>query len=477
MLKSDLIKSVEKLSKRDFRQIKKMVASPFFNQRQDVIDLFNYLNQVADSKAQDKYAREIIFETIFPNEQMDVQKLRYTMSFLYNVIQQYFIQSEMENDQVLMQLQLCKALRKRGVGKLFQKEIKSLRQKQQNATLKNTNYHLQNYEIAFEQYEFASTYSREGDMQLGKISEYLTNFYFADLLKLSCIQLSTKKILETNIDFSLVESLLPTIEEKGYLNNIATEIYYHTYKALKHEDNETHFQELKKLISTHWDKFKKEEARDIYTLGINFCIKKLNKGSQKYFREAFELYQEGFKHELFFENGGLTSFNYKNVVKLGIGLGELEWVEHFMETHEKFLYPSERKNTYTYNLAYLQFHKKNYDQALLLLQQMEYKDILQNLDARRMILCIYYERNEFEPLHSLLKSFSTYIRRHQKDIGYHGQNYLNLIRFITKMINANLRDKEIRNQIVMEIENTDGVAEKKWLLSMLEKRSTVDGKR
>ena len=118
-------------------------------------------------------------------------------------------------------------------------------------------------------------------------------------------------------------------------------------------------------------------------------------------------------------------------------------------------------------MAYFHFHKKEYDQVLDLLQQMEYKDVLQNMDARRMILCIYYERNEFEPLHSLLKSFSTYIRRHRNEIGYHGQNYLNLIRFITKMINSNLRDKVIRQQIVKEIEETDGVAEKKWLLSML----------
>ena len=466
MHNSDLIKSVDKLSKRDFRQLKKMVESPFFNQRQDVIDLFNYLNAVADSKDKDKYDRTKIFKTIFPKEAMDVQKLRYTMSFLYAVIRQYFIQSEMENDPVLIHLQLCKALRKRGVGKLFQKEIKSLDQKQQSSTLKNTNFHLQNYEIAFEQYEFASTYSREGDMQLGKLSEYLSNFYFADLLKLSCIKLSTKNILKTDLDFSLVESLLPTIEQKGYLNNIATEVYYHTYKVLK-EDNESDFQELKKLISAHWNKFEKDEARDIYTLGINFCIKKLNSGNRQYIREAFELYQEGFQHQLFFENGGLTSFNYKNVVRLGIGLGELEWVANFMESHAPYLFPSERKNTYRYNMAYFHFHKKEYDQVLDLLQQMEYKDVLQNMDARRMILCIYYERNEFEPLHSLLKSFSTYIRRHRNEIGYHGQNFLNLIRFITKMINSNLQDKSVRQQIVREIESTDGVAEKKWLLSML----------
>lgn len=459
---------MEKLSKRDFRQLKKMVDSPFFNQRKDVIDLFQYLNEEIANAKKPKLDRQTIFEAIFPKERFDMQKLRYTMSFLHKLIQEYFIITEANHDPILSSLHLCRALRKRGIVSGFQKELKILQQKKKKQKLNNTLSHFQNYQIALEHFEFSTTFSREGDKHLGEIANELSWFYFADLLKLSCHKLVEKSVLKKDLDFTLTESILPIIEQQNFLDKIAIRIYYHIYRSLKDEDNEADFIQLKTLIEAHWDEFSKSEARELYTFGINYCIRKLNSGDRKYIREAFELYKAGFSHQLFYENGGLSSFQYKNVVRLGIGLGELEWVEDFMEEQSPFLFQSERKNTYNYNLAYFNFHKKDYDQALELLQQMEYKEVLLNLDARRMILCIYYERNEFEPLYSLLKSFTTYIRRHKNKIGYHSKNYLNLIKFITKMINSNLSDKTVKHQIRKEVEATNNVAEKTWLLSMLE---------
>jgi len=104
---------------------------------------------------------------------------------------------------------------------------------------------------------------------------------------------------------------------------------------------------------------------------------------------------------------------------------------------------------------------------MVLLQKVDFDDVLNNLDARRMLLRIYYELGEFEALHSLLDSFKTYISR-QKDVGYHKDNYLNLIRFVKKMIRYDLSDPKTRSALVDEIKNTPAFTEQSWLLKQLE---------
>ena len=104
-----------------------------------------------------------------------------------------------------------------------------------------------------------------------------------------------------------------------------------------------------------------------------------------------------------------------------------------------------------------------------LLLRVEFKDMLNNLDARRMLLKSYFELGEYNALDSLLDSFSRYIHR-QKEKGYHQENYLNLIRFVKKIIHAKVEDKKIWKQMKEEIESTNRLAEREWLLEKLKAR-------
>lgn len=80
-----------------------------------------------------------------------------------------------------------------------------------------------------------------------------------------------------------------------------------------------------------------------------------------------------------------------------------------------------------------------------------------------MLLRMYYETGEVDALESLLDSFEMYIRR-QKDLGYHGENYTNLIRLIRKLMQIPIGQKEERSQLAEEVKATKSLAEREWLL-------------
>ena len=53
-------------------------------------------------------------------------------------------------------------------------------------------------------------------------------------------------------------------------------------------------------------------------------------------------------------------------------------------------------------------------------------------------------------------------------MGYHRENYLNLIRFVKKIIRLGFRDEKKLKELKKEIESTGRLAEREWLLDKLD---------
>ena len=100
-----------------------------------------------------------------------------------------------------------------------------------------------------------------------------------------------------------------------------------------------------------------------------------------------------------------------------------------------------------------------------LLQQVQFRDVLYNLDTRRMLLRSYFEIGAFDALDSLLDSFMVFIRR-RRDLGYHKENFKILIKFTKKLL-AIEHQKQALIQLQDAVEQTSAVADKEWLIEKI----------
>ena len=64
MQKSNLIFILKRLSKRDWREFRKFVRSPYFNQREDVVLLFDYLDEAIHFLPPMAMHREKVFSKV-----------------------------------------------------------------------------------------------------------------------------------------------------------------------------------------------------------------------------------------------------------------------------------------------------------------------------------------------------------------------------------------------------------------------------
>lgn len=465
MHKSTLVEAFRALSKKDIRELRKFVRSPYFNQREDVIRLFDYLAEAME-QGEEALHRERAYACVFPGKPYDDAWMKLVMHFLLNAIRKYFALLEVEADETGLQLHLLRALRRRGLDKLFEKEIRNLEQQQERQPFRNVGYHYHNYQLQLERYEYDHRQRRSGRMNLQELAEELTIFYLADILRHSCTVLTARNISQEDYKLELLEEVLRYVERSPVRQSPAVAIYHQAYKALSEPEAEAYFANLRELIEQHWRQFPPEEARDIHLLAINYCIQRLNKGHRQYIQQAFELYRRGLERGVLLEEGALSKFTYNNVLMLAIGLKQWAWAEEFLETYKNHLPGKERENIYRYNLAVYYFRKPDYGRAMQLLQQANPEDVLYNLNARSMLLRIYCELGEYDALESLLDSFRTYIGR-QKGLGYHKENYLNLLSFVRQMLRFAPGDRGAREKLRRKVEDTPAVAEKGWLLEKL----------
>lgn len=481
MNNTSLLKHLRRLTPQDFRELRKFIRSPYFNQREDVVHLFDYLDHVLNSKKSGSVKKEDVWKAVFPKQKFDDKKLHYTSSFLLKTIKQYLAQSEALEDSLQQQLYLCRALRRRGMEKSFEKELLTTESLQQMQNRRNTRHHFDRYQLEMELAAHTMQQRRSGDMNLQAVHDELTTYFIAETLRQGCTILTHQTMSKQVYDLKLLDEVLALVEAGGYEEVTAVMVYYHAFRALSGSSavsssavrqsrsskvDEAYFLKLKELIIGSGNKFPEHELRDIYLLAINFCIKKLNTGEREYIREAFELYRLGLENGALLENGILSSYTYKNITRLGMNLGEVEWVGQFLDNFKKHLPPRERDNSWRYNLAFFHFQQQDYDSAMRLLRLVEFNDLLNNLDARRMLLRSYFELDEFAALDSLLDSFKAYLRR-LTDHGYHRENYLNLVRFVKKLMKIDRGDKKALAAVRTEIEKTERVAEKEWLLNKL----------
>ena len=333
---------------------------------------------------------------------------------------------------------------------------------------RSTDYHFNDFQIQFEICDYIASLKQEGGEELQRLFDSLNTYFVARKLNLSCAVLSQEAVSKMNYQKDLLPEVLDYVENQDTSNVPAVAVYYYSYKMLAEEESEPYFYQLKQFINDEHHRFPLRELKDIYLFTINYCIKQQNQGKKEFLNEAFNLYKRGLEQEVFIEHGKLSRMTYNNIALAGLILTEFDWVEEFLHAYKDLVEEKQKGMSYNYNLAYLYYKKNDYSKAMQLLQQVEFEDMLVNLQSRRMLLKIYYELGEFNALDSLLSSFKNYIYR--QDLGYHRNNYLNLIKYTKKLLQLGVYDKSVVKDLYSEIETSPALAERRWLLAQVEKQ-------
>ncbi len=456
------------LSKKDWHWLHKFANSPIYNQHPAVLRLLEIFRKKPDF-SEKSYSSENLHKKLFPKTPFEPAKTHHAVNYLLRTTEEYLAWDEWWRDEPERQRYLLQAFRQRGLDRYFEETLEKLEQSTALQPYRNAEHYRFRYQIAFEAYQQSTQNGGQSPAErLQPISDWHDVSFVAEKLKNACGIYSHKRLLSTEIDHGLLPAVLDFVRARpALLEHLAVAAYFHGYLALSEPQEDAHFFALKKLLESAASKFPIAELRDVYMLAVNFCIQRINLRQEQYLREVFMLYKNGLESGVFVENGDISRFTYTNITLTALRLREFEWVHEFLFKYRENLPETQRQGAFAFNLARYFCEKGDYAQAMPMLLEMDFDDILHNLIAKAMLAKMYWETGEMDALESLLASFGAYLRRKREISVQQRTTYQNFIRFMRRLQTMPPGKKALHVALKEEIVGTALVAEKDWLLRML----------
>lgn len=452
----------------DLRRFGKFVRSPFFTHRTEMERMYAFL---AHCRYREKPLpdKELLFRKSFPERAYDDLLLRATMSDLRELMEEYLIWQGLRADETGAKLALAAAFRERNLSKLFLQTRRKLEHQIEQDGIQNAGFHRKVLDFQIEITKFQSRTVRTGELPLQDISNSIDRLYLAEKLRHSCTQISHQAVFKTSYGFGLLPQVLDQVETNGFLQVPAIALYYYCYRFLTEQYSIDYFQKFRLELQQNGHFFPDNELKELYLLAINYCIRKINEGTDLFVREGWELYQEGLEKGFLLENRRISPFTFNNIAGFGIKLGVYTEVEQFIQHYHVYLEPVQQESLLSFNLARLEYKRGNHSAALRLLQTADFKDLVNNLISKTLLLKIYFELEEFDLLESHLDTFRQFIRRRELS-DYHRENYLNIIVFVRKITALTPGNRTEKAALQSEISKAEVLTEREWLLEQLERK-------
>ena len=447
--------------------------SPYFNEDANLCKLFEKLSPHFKLTDSELPPQKDMWNAVLPKQKFTQLKFARLHSDLLKKLEEFIVVDKLKHDEPRKLKHILAYYTEKKLSKHYPDSAKMARRKLEATPYRDGEYYLQLFRLESNHNNFLELQNqRSTEKNLLQTIEALDAFYLINKLNYLAAILHYKNFLSLEAEVKLAAEILAHLKTTDYEHIPALNIQYHVVLTLIEPKQEAHFRELNLLLAKHYQLFPKQYARNLFAFAINYCIRKINFGDLKYVNELFSIYQQMLKGELMMDDGGMLSqFDYKNIVTVGLRVGDAKWTDKFINDYKNKIPKADRQNAYTFNLSKLYFYLKKFDKVLPLLQDVQYSDIFYQLDSKTTLLKTYYELGEYLPMMALKESFRILLRRKKLISEQNRTNYMNFMRFTMKLYRIDVKDQKKLNELRKQITQSTNVADKGWLMEKMEEIS------
>ncbi len=431
MYDSKLITLISTFSDEDRRKLRKWIKSDFVNKNEDIVNFFEFIDS-RSSLTERTITKEKAHDYLYPNTPYHDLRIRHLIWMTTEIVENFIVYRSVMQQTTLKKQYLAQYYTDKELYKFANQTIEEAITTLEKIKSDSAAIHLHQYHIYSLFYQIQSRNKRTEDFKLQELIDHATLFSIIETLKYACIIQSLQKISELKIENHLLHATLTLLENPVFLKDIAVRIYYNIYLVVR-DENEKAFTDFIKDLKANSKSFNPQDLKDLYLLGINFCVKKSNQNLEAYTKQAFELYIYAIKNGYLLEHNEISRFSFTNVVTLGIKLKEYSKTEKFIQEYADYIAADYRKNTVDFNSAKVFYSKEQPQKALKILLTNEFNDMLWNLNAKYLVLKILFETKDIDTFAIYLKAFKNYIKR-KSNIGYHQTYFMNVGKALTVLM-------------------------------------------
>ncbi len=458
-----LLKTLGSFTREELTRFRDYILTSYLNNKGPLIEFLDVLiPMIKEGKTP---GAGQMFKLLFKTAKLSTASYRSLFMDLTRLVQS-FIKNERYKDHPEQAVSdLLTAVNAKRLNKLFDINMSLAKKLRSNGSSRNTEFYLKTFvidtEADFHKALSKATKDKEtSDHVMGSLDE----FYMTNKLRYCCAAKHFKHHSKNDKDV-LVDEILGLIASGRYDQIASVQIYAAIYRMLSHEEDETHFEQLKGLLKAHQKELTDVVLRDAYVFSINYCVRMVNKGKVNYLRDVYELYKIALDKKFLYDENELSPWDYSNIMALGEQLRDYKWSEKLIEVYkEKVPSAGKKMNIVTFNMAKMYFFGGRYKDVLQLLNGVKSDELMYVLGANTLLIKTYYEMDDKDELHRHLANFKLNLKRRKKIDEAERKSNLQFIEFTTQLSQTPKSNKKAFQALKQAIKDQPEVAEHEWLL-------------
>ncbi len=482
---SRLIKMLRTFSDSEFRDLEKFVESPYFSQGRDLSKFFKTLKPFYPDFEDSKFTLENLYAELCPGKEYDEKSsgnLLYKLSSeLYKLCREFLIQSGFNMDSGRRKFYLLNQLREKKLYKEFGKEYHNSEAPDEYSLKGGVNDFLNRYflEESFLEYSIAAGDIRSTFDSILKLGEYSV---IAALIKgFRNIDTNlTSKHFNIEVRYNLVDNFVKHLDSENLLREMKDNndefytyavISYAIHKMCKYPEKNEYYFKFKELVFIYLHDFGHSEKYILFQTLLSYCVRKLDGADRELFiREEFENYKSAFEFGFYKynKNDKININAFRNIIGCAVDNSETDWLERFAEDYISELHEEYRDNMKSYTLAYVNFERKNFEEALECISNIKYDLFLFKMDIKNLMVRVYFELQYYEQAISALDAMKHYISNTKELSEKFKLSEAAFIRYTGELLKARTKGNKIDVTYFKRILNEEkNLSSRKWLLEKI----------
>lgn len=473
MKKDKVIQYLDQFSPEQNRRFRAFVYSPYFNKSEKLQQLYDYISENTLLAPDGGFDDRTAFETIYPGDDYNPNKLRILKSKLCKLIVDFLGIDEFQS-----QAGMRAAMRLRGSNRLanppgFATQYKRAKTDLLDAGGMDQEYYFSLFQLEHEYEKFLVARNGRGKPNnLQALGQAMEQFILPGILKHCFVVSNQIRIIGEGSIPQWMAVLIDQIDPGTLQDQPLSLLYYYLYQTSKYPGRAAPFSALRSNVFRYASQLDQEEMVDVLTGTVNNFLRSTYSVAEKKNQEVLEVYR--FMYQVVVRDCGrrLHPFHLKNIVILGVRAGEYSWVRSFIEEAAIVLDADDAGKIVArhFNLGVLEFYESRFSDAEsqfhIVLQDTT--DIFYEMASRAYLLMIYYEMGNTMGMESLVHSFRMFIQRSKRISDAHRANYLHFLRLFRGLIGTPPNDHSRLQKLKAGVESLDELVGRSWLSAKVE---------
>jgi hypothetical protein len=477
MLQSKLIELLRRIPPGQLSRYGEFLRSPYFNKNEDNVLFFSYLENALRTGDDSCLMKKQVLETLKTTRLPDEKTLAYLMSQQLGLLEKFLSVERFLSDGFAQQLTLMQAFHELQLPKHYKPAAAHAEKAVAKSPLRNARFFQKDLIFKSLLYEHSDPSLRAYDENLQATADALDAYFLVEKLRYACKMTNLENILNLRYRMPFVEQALAWSASEEFRQAPAVQVYRGLLLLLRNPQDTAGFAPLKNLLVENEGLFDEEERKQLYTLLLNHCTRRINRFNDKAaLSEYLEINELLLENGLIFERGKLPPWRYTNIVHIALRLGYTDWTRRFIHRYKGSLPEAYAENALCYNLALYHYHLKAYDEAQRELLRLDFaEDVLLNTGARSLLIKLYYETGQNELLLSCLEATRLFLHRNQLLDSRMKSQMQKFIHYTTKLARLAPFEKDKLEKLAAALPPASEVMHRDWVAERIRERLGLKG--